>query len=389
MIGLIALLLVAFASAQNHTTYIVVFKDAMTVAELNLHLANVLGDVQPTYLYQKVLKGFAAPLSPEALLAATQHEHFDFYEEDQIVHAVKVDQRDQCLEAPTASWGLARICERRRVNANSRYFYPEDSGKSINAYIIDTGIYVANNDFGGRAVFGFKAQSSWSNTDGNGHGTHVASTVGGKNYGVAKLASLIAVKVLGDDGSGTNAGVIAGVEWAATDNAKSTKRGVANLSLGGGKSVALNNACDAAMSGGLFMVVAAGNDNRDACLYSPASAPLVVTVGATTLNVQGADQRSSFSNWGPCVDIFAPGSDITAAWIGSPSATRTISGTSMASPHVCGVGALVIDANPKFSTAEAKHHLNAHGTHNVINLACTGACGDTKNIMVWNGCSDD
>jgi len=388
---LITLLLVALASAQNFTTYIVVYKDVMTVPELNLHLATVLGDVAPTFLYTKVLKGFAAPLSPEALAAAQQHQHFDFFEEDQIVHAIEFEestQRDKCLEAPTASWGLARICERRKVNANSRYYYPEDSGKSINAYIIDTGIYIANVDFEGRAEFGFKANNAWSNSDGNGHGTHVASTVGGKNYGVAKRAALIAVKVLGDDGSGTNAGVIAGVEWAAKDHEKRGRRAVANLSLGGGKSAALNTACNAAMAGGLFMVVAAGNDNRNACDYSPASATDVVTVGSTTLNVQGLDQRSSFSNWGPCVEIFAPGSDITAAWIGSTTATRTISGTSMASPHVCGVGALVLDAQPKISTAEAKRQLVKDGTEGVINLACTGVCGATANIMVWNGCSD-
>jgi len=330
------------------------------------------------------------------LLLTQQHEKYHYHEEDQVVHAIaseEIDQRHRCLEAPTASWGLARICERRRPNVQGRYYYPEDSGKSINAYIIDTGIYVENNDFEGRAVFAFKAEARWTNGDGNGHGTHVASTVGGKNYGVAKRAHLFAVKVLGDDGSGTNAGVIAGVDFAAKDNEQKTKsigrRGVANLSLGGGKSTALNQACNAAMTGGLFMVVAAGNDNRNACDYSPASAAAVVTVGSTTLNVQGADQRSSFSNWGPGVDVFAPGSDITAAWIGSPNAIRTISGTSMASPHVAGVGALLLDANSHYSTQDAKAHLAKIGTEGVINLACTGVCGETKNIMLWNTCSDD
>jgi len=390
----LALLFVALVSAQNYSTYIVVFKNDMTADELSFHLASTLGDVQPTHIYQHALKGFAAPLSPEALVAVQKHPKFDFYEEDQIVHALDFQEVEQprCMEAPAPSWGLSRVCERRKVNPDGRYFYPGQSGQDVVAYIIDTGIYVDNDDFEGRAQFGFKANNGWSNGDGNGHGTHVASTVGGKRFGVAKKTTLIAVKVLGDDGSGTNAGVIAGVDWAVSDYLRNyaprNRKGVANMSLGGGRNVAMNNAVNAAMGAGLVMVVAAGNDNGDACNSSPASATDVVTVGSTTLNALGADQRSSFSNWGTCTDIFAPGSDITGAWIGSRTAQRTISGTSMASPHVCGVAALLVVDNPNLSPAQIKNLLNTDSTKGVINLNCAGACGNTANRLVWNTCNE-
>jgi subtilisin family serine protease len=253
------------------------------------------------------------------------------------------------------------------------------------AYIVDTGIYVEHEDFGGRAKFGFKSDNSWSNTDGNGHGTHVASTTGGTTYGVAKSVDLIAVKVLSDQGSGPTSGVIAGVDWVTGQSKNQNKKVVANLSLGGAFSSAMNTACNGAVDAGIFMAVAAGNDNGNACSYSPASAAKVTTVGATDIS----DRRSSFSNWGTCVDIFGPGTSITAAWIGSRTATRTISGTSMASPHICGLGALAFSEHHDWDNAKVKDHLIEQSTKNAINMGCTGTCGATLNRLGWDGCIDN
>jgi subtilisin family serine protease len=262
-------------------------------------------------------------------------------------------------------------------------------------FVVDTGIYVENADFGGRATFFWKAESSWSNTDANGHGTHVASTAAGSFYGVAPLANLYAVKVLGDDGSGTNAGVIAGVDRVtAAHSSGQSKRTVANLSLGGGYSSALNDACDEAVDAGVVMVVAAGNEDDDACYSSPASAAKVISVGSTDVGVQGfneqIDERSSFSNYGECVDIFAPGSDITAAWIGSTTATATISGTSMASPHVAGVAALVLSTNPSYSSTEVRDYILNNAIPNKISLRCANneeSCRYSPNLLLNNGCN--
>jgi len=371
------LLLVGIVYASN--TYIVVFDDKMPLADLDDHISSVLGDVAPKYVYQHALKGFAAEMSPEALLTAQKHPLFKFYEEDGIM---TVGQQT-CNNAPQGapSWGLSRISQ-RRLNINNVYAQPTKMGVDVEAYIIDTGIYVEHEDFQGRARFGFKAETAWSNTDGNGHGTHVASTTGGITYGVAKAVDLIAVKVLSDSGSGSTAGVIAGVDWVTGQSKGKTKKIVGNMSLGGGFSSALNQACNGAVEAGIFMAVAAGNDNGNACSYSPASATKVTTVGATDIS----DRRSTFSNWGTCVDIFAPGTSITAAWIGSRTATRTISGTSMASPHVCGLAALAFSENPNWHNEHVKNHLIQDATNNAINMGCTGTCGATVNKLGFNGC---
>jgi len=226
------------------------------------------------------------------------------------------------------------------------------------------------------------------NTDCNGHGTHVAGTVGGTTYGVAKKVTLVGVKVLGCTGSGTNAGVISGIDYAA--NNRKGRPGVANMSLGGGKSQATNNAVAAAVRSGLTMVVAAGNENQDACNVSPASEPLAVTVGSTEVSDDDAiqeDARSSFSNFGTCVKIMAPGSLIKSAWYTSNSATNTISGTSMASPHVCGAAALVLSENPTATPAQVLASLSDASTVGEINMVCsTTACRNTPNKMLFSAC---
>jgi subtilisin family serine protease len=377
------LFLIALASAQNETTYIVVFDDAMALADLDDHISSVLGDVAPKYIYQHALKGFAAPLSLEALLTAQKHPMFKYYEEDSMMYASDLEQ-PSCHNAPEGapSWGLCRISE-RSLRIDNIYAEPIKNGVDVDVYVIDTGIYVEHDDFdNNRAIFGFKAESSWSNTDGNGHGTHVASTIGGVTYGVAKKVDLIAVKVLSDGGSGTNAGVIAGVDWVTGRARNGDKRVVGNMSLGGGLSTALNNACNNAVDAGVFMAVAAGNDNANACSYSPASAAKVTTAGAT----DRTDARSTFSNWGTCVDIFGPGTSITAAWIGSRTAVRTISGTSMASPHIAGIGALIFSENPNWNSDEVKAEVISTATNGAIRMGCTGTCGATENKLVFNVC---
>jgi cerevisin len=378
----------------NSKTYIVVFNDEIEVTDLHSHIATTLGDVSKAkHIYRHGIMGFSAPMSPAQLVAVQKHPHFKYFEANQVAHALQ--HQGSCAQAHTDSWGLSRISEKATISLDSNYLYPNQAGEGVTAYILDSGVYVEHSDFEGRAKFGWKAESSWSSTDGNGHGTHVASTVAGKAFGVAKKASLVAVKVLGDDGSGSYDGVIKGVEYAIEQHKASGKKiSVANLSLGGPISRALNEILTAGMKLGLFTVVAAGNENQDACGTSPASAKDVITVGSTGTGPgvppknAPNDERSSFSNYGTCVDLFAPGSAITAAWIGSRTATRTISGTSMASPHVCGVAALISGQNPTFDWIHITTQLISEmPTKGTITMNCrTPSCELSPNLMLWNGC---
>jgi len=252
------------------------------------------------------------------------------------------------------------------------------------------GIYTAHPDFGGRATWGTNTIDT-TNSDCNGHGTHVAGTVGGTTFGVAKKVNLIAVKVLDCGGSGSYAAVISGIDWATAQHQKSGKTtSVANMSLGGGKSTAVNQAVAAAVAGGVVMVVAAGNSNADACNTSPASEPTAITVGSTDtgVNVENdqVDVRSYFSNYGTCVHIFAPGSDITSAWI-PPATQNTISGTSMASPHICGIAALLVGETPTIAAPDVKTAIVGAATVGAIELKCTvQACNNSPNLLGYNGC---
>jgi subtilisin family serine protease len=388
MLAFLALLFV-FASAGP--LHVVVFDHDMSVADLHAHIKDVLGDLSNAkYIYDVILKGYAAELSLTAMRQIQKHPMFKYMEEDQPVHIL--DSQQSCDNHDSISWGLPRISE-KTFSGRSLYHYPSQLGRGVVAYIVDTGLYVAHTDFSGRAVFGYKAQPEWSNTDGNGHGTHVGSTVGGDEYGVAKGVRLVAVKVLSDSGSGSYAGVIAGCNWALDEYKKSGLPGVANLSLGGPKFQALNDALNKAVREGLFVVVAAGNSNANSCNDSPSSAEEVITVGSTdqTPAQPPKDIRSYFSSYGPCVDVWAPGSDITGAWIGNPDATRTISGTSMASPHVAGVACLIYGDNPAHSTREVANILtDGTATHGVIDLNCgtNTICQQSPNSMVFNSCGE-
>jgi subtilisin family serine protease len=239
----------------------------------------------------------------------------------------------------SATWGLDRI-DQQSLPLNSTYSYTS-SGAGVDAYVIDTGILGTHKEFSGRVRNGFTAINDRRGiTDCNGHGTHVAGTIGGTTYGVAKQVSLIPVRVLDCRGSGPTSGVVAGINWAAQNHASGVKA-VANLSLGGGISTAIDDAINGLINDGVVVVVAAGNSATDACNFSPARVPNAITVAAST----NADQLASYSNFGSCVDIIAPGSSITSAWIGkSNTAINTISGTSMASPHVAGAKARELSA---------------------------------------------
>ncbi|MFI7237082.1 S8 family peptidase [Streptomyces cyaneofuscatus] len=264
------------------------------------------------------------------------------------------------------SWGLDRI-DQRNLPLDQRYTYPDKAGEGVTAYIIDTGVRISHSDFGGRAFNGYDAVDNDNvSQDGNGHGTHVAGTVAGTAYGVAKKAKIVGVRVLNNSGSGTTAGVVAGIDWVT---ANAVKPAVANMSLGGGADSVLDAAVRRSIASGVTYAVAAGNETTDASTKSPARVAEAITVGSTT----NTDARSSFSNYGSIVDIFAPGSSITSSWHTGDSATNTISGTSMASPHVAGAAAIYLADNPGSTPAQVSAGLVAAATPGVVGSPGTGS----------------
>ena len=317
--------------------------------------------VAPDFVYGTVLNGFAGSISDAARAGLLRDARVERVEQDGVV----TTQTTQT----SATWGLDRT-DQRDLPLSTTYTYI-NTGTGVTAYIIDTGIRFAHSQFSGRATSGFDAVDGGSADDCNGHGTHVAGTVGGSTYGIAKNVSLVAVRVLDCRGSGSWSGVIAGMDWVA-DNA--AKPAVANMSLGGGASTAVDNALKNLIAKGVTVGVAAGNGNRggkaqDACGYSPARVPEAITVGATT----STDAKTSWSNYGTCVDIFAAGSSITSAWYTSNTATNTISGTSMATPHVVGVAALYLQSNPGAAPSVVASALSANATTGKVTNAGSGS----------------
>ena len=310
------------------------------------------------YTYDTALSGFAATLPARALDAMRNNPHVDYIEADQRV------QLSATQSNPT--WGLDRI-DQRNLPLSSSYTY-NATGSGVTAYIIDTGILSSHSDFGGRVASGYTAISDGrGTTDCNGHGTHVSGTVGGATYGVAKSVTLKPVRVLDCSGSGTDSGVIAGVDWVTGNKSGPA---VANMSLGGGVSSALDTAVQNSINAGVTYAVAAGNDSgADACNGSPSRVGAALTVGSST----SSDARSSFSNIGTCLDLFAPGSSITSDWYTSTTATNTISGTSMATPHVTGVAALYLQGNPSASPATVSSAIVNGATSGVLTNVGTGS----------------
>ncbi|KAF2203648.1 hypothetical protein GQ43DRAFT_251501 [Delitschia confertaspora ATCC 74209] len=350
-----------------------------------------------TYNIVGGMVGYSGHFDDETIEEIRRHPDVDYIEKDSEVHTMGGDE-DHELEK-NAPWGLARISHRDSLSFGNwnKYLYSKDGGEGVDVYVIDTGTNVKHVDFEGRAHWGKTIPNGDEDEDGNGHGTHCSGTVAGKKYGVAKKANVYAVKVLRSNGSGTMSDVVKGVEYAvqahnkAVEEAKKGKKkgfkgSAANMSLGGGKSTTLDLAVNAAVTAGLHFAVAAGNDNADSCNYSPAAAENAVTVGASTL----LDERAYFSNYGKCNDIFAPGLNILSTWIGSEHATNTISGTSMASPHIAGLLAYMLSLQPSKDSSYAVADITPKKLKaNLISIATEGALSDvpsnTKNLLAWNG----
>lgn len=333
--------------------------------------------------------GFVAQATETYVKFLRQHSLIAAVEPDMYVHS---NEDPICLLQRNATWGLNRVSE-RQIDLDGTYHYDHD-GEGVDAYIIDTGIWVTHDEFNtgnsSRAVWGANFADS-VNKDCNGHGTHVAGTIGGKTWGLAKKVNLVAVKVLDCDGSGTNSGVIKGMEWVVAQRKARGRPSVVNMSLGGGFSSMVNNAVTALKEAGVVVVVAAGNEDSDACGGSPSSSPDAITVGATAIESawdgKQNDQRSYFSNYGTCVDIFAPGSGITSSWTGSNDAKKTISGTSMASPHVAGATALFLSYNPMATPEQVRTYLTSSSTPDSIKMSCRSAtCEKSPNKLLFSSC---
>jgi cerevisin len=370
--------------------------------------AGIFSGMKHTYNIGGAFKGYSGHFDESIVEMVRNHPDVEYIERDILVHTMLPMEVETPVIEETcdgelekqAPWGLARVSHRDSLNFGSynKYLYAEDAGEGVDAYVIDTGTNINHVDFEGRAHWGATIPDGDADEDGNGHGTHCSGTVAGKKYGVAKKAEVYAIKVLRSNGSGSMSDVVKGVEKAAErhiEQAKKAKDGkrkgfkgsVANMSLGGGKTQVLDAAVNAAVRSGVHFAVAAGNDNADACKYSPAAATEPLTVGASALD----DSRAYFSNYGKCTDIFAPGLSILSTWIGSDHATNTISGTSMASPHICGLLAYYLSLVPAKDSEYAMADITPKKLkETLITVATEGALtgmpdSDTPNLLAWNG----
>ena len=337
--------------------YIVVFDDDVddVSGRANALLKSSGGRLRAEY--HRSLKGFAATMSAAAAARISTSPGVAFVEQDQVMSVTGTQS--------SAPWGLDRI-DQAGLPLNGTYSYA-GTGSGVNVYIVDTGIRRTHSQFGGRVIPAFSAIADGYGADGcHWHGTHVAGTVGGSSAGVAKSATLHSVRVLDCTGNGTTSTVMAGVEWVTANHRKPA---VANVSISGGASSALDQAVQNSIATGVTYVVAAGNAASNACFYSPAAVPAAITVGATT----NTDAQAMFSNWGSCLDLFAPGQAVLSAWNSDDYATGTASGTSMASPHVAGAAAIYLQSNPSASPAGVTQALLSSSTSSALSSLGSGS----------------
>ncbi|MFD4413965.1 S8 family peptidase [Streptomyces sp. NPDC058476] len=315
------------------------------------------GTVKKTF--GTALNGYTATLSAAEARRLAADPAVASVEQNQTVHLTDTTQS-------SAPWGLDRI-DQAALPLSGTYTYPDTAGSGVTAYVIDTGVRITHTQISGRASYGYDAvDGDTTASDGNGHGTHVATTIAGSTYGVAKKAKVVAVRVLDNNGSGTTAGVIAGIDWVTANH---TTPSVANMSLGGSASTSLDTAVANSIASGVTYAVAAGNSSANASSYSPARVSTAITVGATT----STDAKASYSNYGSTLDIFAPGSSILAGYNTSDTATATLSGTSMATPHVAGAAAVYLAGHTSATPAQVTTALVNGATSGVVTSAGTGS----------------
>jgi subtilisin family serine protease len=353
-------------------SYIVVLKDAQTGPSFKNKFNGIAkkyngrGRAPEIVREFGVIPGYHATFDDATLKAIQADPDVAYIEQDGTVSIENTQNNPP-------SWGLTRVSQ-KKLDLSQPFKYNSISGSGVTAYVVDTGVYVEHSDFGGRATFGANFIDGSPNTDQNGHGTHVAGTIGGTTYGVAKKVKIVGVKVLDAKGNGATSGVVAGMDWVASKAVAG--KSVVNMSLGGGKSKVTDDAAGRLYAKNIPLIVAAGNSNSDACNGSPSGAAKAFTVGAT----DKTDTPAYFTSWGKCVEIFGPGVDITSAWIGNPKAVNTISGTSMSSPHVAGVAALYI-AKGGLNTAQSVYDkLLKTSTSGVVK----GNLNGSPNRMVFN-----
>ncbi|MEV1083320.1 S8 family peptidase [Streptomyces sp. NPDC050211] len=315
------------------------------------------GTVKKTF--GTVLNGYTATLSATEAKQLAADPAVASVEQNQRVHLTDTTQTN-------APWGLDRS-DQTSLPLSGTYTYPDSAGSGVTVYVIDTGVRITHSQISGRATYGYDAvDGDTTASDGNGHGTHVATTIAGSTYGIAKKANIVGVRVLNNAGSGTTAGVVAGIDWVTANHSGPS---VANMSLGGGASTALDTAVANSIASGVTYAVAAGNSSANASSYSPARVASAITVGATT----NTDAKASYSNYGSILDIFAPGSSITAGWYTSDTATNTISGTSMATPHVAGAAAVYLANHTSSTPAQVASALTSGATTGVVTSPGTGS----------------
>jgi subtilisin family serine protease len=364
--------------------YIVIYHENTTAEYATWHPTNFEG-LMWKYNIGNTFKGFSAKFDDNTLNRLRQDPNVKEIHCDGTEHIVQICDSTQ---ANVRSWGLARVSHLGTIPSSGlpdNYIYSSsESGAGTTTYVLDTGIYIDHNDFGGRASYGANFVDS-VDTDQNSHGTHCAGTIGGFQYGLAKQTRLVAVKVLGASGSGATSGVIAGINWVTDQHNTNGGPSIASMSLGSTSDGGKNAAIEASARAGVVYSVAAGNSAANACNFYPASSQFVISVGATdtdTFEEVEYDRRSTFSNYGECVDVWAPGSSITSCAITGPDSSSVKSGTSMACPHVSGMAAIILGRNPNLPPQDVEREIQAMAQLNLIDNVGVGS----PNLLLYNGC---